>query len=276
MPLSILDSVSEAGSSAKPNEDRVGSGRNAAWVLDGATDVYPEPFLPAHNDVHYLVDRLGDLLADRARHEIGTGAEPLLSSLAAEVCRDIAAHGFPGNRTHPTCSLGLLLDHGDSVELARIGDTTIVTSGAAGVELSTTFYNHREAAAVAAAGPTGLSGPDARAALLRRRHEYITGAHPEGVFSGHPDALLRTYSTSVPWGDASHVLLCTDGFARAITDYKLFRDWRELIQSTLDDSLGTIAKAIREAEQHPDAESSTAHFKKSDDIAAVLCARVLS
>src|SRR5262249_2386413 len=153
---------------------------------------------------------------------------------------EIAEHGFPAERTHPTCSLGLLLDHGETLELTRIGDTTLVAVGTDAVQLSTTFFNQREATAVAAAGPGGLSGSEARAALLRRRHDYITGVHPEGVFSGHPDAHLVTHSEFVAWRDASHVLLCTDGFARAVTDYGLFPDWPTLIQAALGDSLAAI------------------------------------
>ncbi|MBS2963953.1 protein phosphatase 2C domain-containing protein [Actinocrinis puniceicyclus] len=272
MPFSVLDSISEPGGT-RANEDRTGSSPHAAWVLDGATDVYTEPFLPAHNDVHYLVDHLGELLFDRTRQGADTPADALLNRLAAEIGDDLAGHGFPAERTHPTCSLGLLLDRGDTVELARIGDTTLIAVGADTTELSTTFYNQREAAAVAAAGPSGLSAPEARAALLRRRHEYITGVHPEGVFSGHPDARLRTHTAFLPWRDANHVLLCTDGFARAITDHGLFPDWPTLINEALSESLAAIAKAIRDAEHRPDAQHAAAHFKRSDDLAAVLCAR---
>ena len=272
MALTILDTVSEPGG-AKPNEDRVGHSPSAAWVLDGATDVYPEAFLPAHNDVHYLVDHLGNLLTKHttAGHEIG--AHALLTDLACVLSRDIHAHGFPADRTHPTCSLGLLLDHGESLELARIGDTTLIVTGDNPVELSTTFYNQREAAAVNAAGPEGLATTDARTALLGRRHQYITGVHPEGVFSGHPQALLRIHSHTLPWHGVNHVLLCTDGFARAITDYHLFPDWSALIDAALADSLAAIAKAIRDTERHPDTATSGAHFKRSDDIAAILCER---
>lgn len=311
MALTILDTVSEPGS-AKPNEDRIGHSPNAAWVLDGATDVYPETFLPAHNDVHYLVDRLGEFLADRTaglgaediaeatadlRAEVGLGvgfdssenddvevsakngetagsaSHKLLEALSDALRQDLAAQGFPADRTHPTCSLGLAIDHGDTLELARIGDTTLIVTGDQPTELFTTFYNQREAAAVDAAGPAGLTTDDARAALLRRRQEYITGSHPEGVFSGHPDAHLRIHSRILPWQGAHHVLLCTDGFARAITDYHLFPDWPTLINAALADSLTAIAKAIRDIEQRPDTATAGAHFKRSDDLAAVLCER---
>ena len=276
MGLRILDTVCESGG-MKPNEDRIGAAADAAWVIDGATDVYPEPFLPAANDVHYLVDGLGDRLRHAARPSVD--AERMLTEISADLGREISGQGFPADRVHPTCSLGLAIDHGDTLELARIGDATLVAIAGhenqggrpAITELSTTFYNQREIAAVRAAGPQGLEAHDARAALLLRRREYITGVHPEGVFSGDPSAALRLHRTSVKWSQARHVLLCTDGFARAITDYALYPTWRELLDAALRDSLAAVAKAIREVERRPDPSDSPQHFKRSDDLAAVLC-----
>lgn len=271
MAIEVLDSVSEPGG-AKPNEDRLGFGPHAAWVLDGATDVYPQPFLPAHNDVHYLVDRLGDYLTEHAA-AITVNPETLLDHLSKRMRDDLAALGFPRDRTHPTCSLGLLTDRGDTLELTRIGDATLVATGSIVTVLDTDFFNHREAAAVAAAGPAGLSGADAHTALLGRRQEYITGVHAEGVFSGHPDAQLRIDSTLLDWDGIEHVLLCTDGFARAVGEYSLYPDWPTLINHALDGSLASIAKAIRDHEHRADLSLSRSHFKTSDDLAAVLCRR---
>ncbi|MBR7838423.1 protein phosphatase 2C domain-containing protein [Actinospica durhamensis] len=276
MSLRVLDTVCEPGG-AKPNEDRVGAAADAAWVIDGATDVYPEPFLPATNDVHYLVDGLGNELRRALRPAVDV--ERTLTEISAEIGRDIRGHGFPADRVYPTCSVGLAIDHGGTLELARIGDATLVAVGEevdsgedAGVtELSTVFYNQRETAAVRAAGPQGLDAQDARDALLLRRREYITGVHPEGVFSGDPSAVLRIHRVRLKWNAARHVLLCTDGFARAITDYGLYSNWRDLIDAALRDSLATVTKAIRDCERQPDFSASRRHFKRSDDIAAALC-----
>jgi len=268
MALEILDRVSDAGS-AKPTEDRIGHSRIAAWVIDGATDVYPEPFLPAVNDVHYLVDAVGAKLSQI--DEPTPTAEELLAHLADAVREDIAARGFPAGRTHPTCSLSVALDREDELEFARIGDVTIIAVGDELTELSTDFYNQREIAAVAAAGASGLDSDNARHALLRRRREYITGVRAEGVFSGDPDAVLRVQRATVGRDEVRHILLCTDGFARAITDYQLFPNWPSLIEAALRESLSAIAKAIRDIEHHPEHDLTASHFKRSDDLAAMLC-----
>ena len=58
---------------------------------------------------------------------------------------------------------------------------------------------------------------------------------------------------------------------RSIIDYHLFPDWTTLIKAALSDSLAAIAKAIRDIEHHPTPAAGQAHFKRSDDLAAVLC-----
>jgi hypothetical protein len=75
------------------------------------------------------------------------------------------------------------------------------------------------------------------------------------------------------WDEVDHVLLCTDGFARAITDYQLFPSWPALIEAALGESLTAIAKAIRDIERHSDTGARRRHFKRSDDLAAILCTR---
>lgn len=270
MALRILDTVSEPGGT-KPNEDRAGHNTDAAWVIDGATDVYPEPFLPAVNDVHYLVDSLNERLSHTVHAE--TDPEAALTRISRDLSHDIRAHGFPSDRVHPTCSLGLAIDHGETVELTRIGDATLIAIGATTAEVSTNFYNQREIAAVSTAGPQGLASVGARDALLGRRREYITGVHREGVFSGDPKAVLRIHRTRVHWDAATHLLLCTDGFARAIIDYGLYSSWQELIDAALHDSLAAIAKAVRDIEHGPEAGTGGRHFKRSDDLAAILCAK---
>lgn len=276
MGLRILDTVCEPGG-GKPNEDRLGFVSDAAWVIDGATDLQAEPFLPAFNDVHYLVDAVDKGLADAVR--ASADVDSVLTELSASVGWEIQQLSFPADRVQPTCSLGLVVDHGDTVELVRIADTTLVAVGPGagsdtGVrELSTTFFDQREMDALSVAGSGGLDSRDVREAMLRRRREYMTGVHPEGVFSADPAAVLRIHRARLDWREVRHVLVCSDGFARAITDYGLYPGWAELVDAAVRDSLAAVAKAIRAVERGPDAGATRRHFKRSDDLAAVLCAK---
>lgn len=274
-----MDEVVAAGGHGL-NEDRLGHHGDVAWVIDGATSLEESAFLPAPSDVQWLVDSLGRRLAGLPPATGFADASELIEAVAAGTEREIADLGFPADRVHPTCSLGLLIDRGEDFELARVGDATCVAIGDGGaIEVSTEFFSHREAAAVADAAGGGLDRADVRTKMLARRDGYIRGAWPESVFSGHPARGIRDHGATASWRGIDHVLLCTDGFARAVVDYELYPDWRSLVAAAAKRGLAAVAAEIREFEHGIEerrisgtAAVSDGHFKTRDDVAAVLVA----
>jgi len=105
---------------------------------------------------------------------------------------------------------------------------------------------------------------------LGRVAHYMAGRLAESVFSGHPKARLKFQSALVDSDSVSHVLLCSDGFARAVLDYGLYRDWPELFQAAIDSGLETVIDGIRAFERKHIAAGTTNHFKRSDDATAIL------
>jgi hypothetical protein len=265
--LNVLDAVGSAGNASRPNEDRYGFSGDWAWVIDGATDVEPDAFLPAPSDVLWLVDRVGELLHAKGAQEQHLGADDVLHTLARQVGDDMRALGFPADRIHPTCSVGLLRAGTDGVELARVGDPTCLAFGRRTVEVSTTFFGRREAQAIERANGADLADTDARDGIRRRRQMYIRGAFDESVFSGHPEAVLRIQTECLDPGRAEYALLCTDGFARAVVDYHLYPNWRTLLRTALDSGLSAVLERVR---NHEATALSGGHFKKSDDVTALL------
>jgi len=265
--FNVLDSVISAGDASRPNEDRYGFSGELAWVIDGATDLEPNSFFSAPSDVVWLVDRLNALLQSKGVEGQQPAADGLLRILAQEIGEEMKALGFPADRIHPTCSIGLLRSAFDGTELARIGDPTCLAFGPRTVEVSTTFFGRREAQAIERANGGGLADTDSRDGILRRRQKYIRGVFNESVFSGHPEAVLRIQTEFVGPGQAEYALLCTDGFARAVVDYDLYPDWRALLRSALESGLSAVLDRIRAYEA---AGPTGAHFKKSDDVTALL------
>jgi hypothetical protein len=270
--MRVLDSICDPGLGGRANEDRVGFAGNIAWVLDGGTSVADDVFLPAASDVQWLVDRVQDRLNTYGHDEFEGSATDLIWSLRVEIATELAELGFPADRLHPTCTIGVALDRGDRIELCRVGDPTLVVGGRTPVVLHTSFFDRREASAVAAAEKGSLSAADAREGIVRRRLEYIVGSHEESVFSGHPDARLKTGSIVVPAADVDGVLLCTDGLARAVLDYEIFAGWEDLVDAAREKGLDSVLAAVRNYE-HGRGRHHGGHFKESDDAAAILLAK---
>lgn len=267
--LKVIDSISCAGAESRPNEDRYGFSGGGAWVIDGATDLENDSFLPASSDVLWLVDRVDELLRTKEAEDHYPGARAVLRDLSRQIGEEMHSLGFPDDRIHPTCSIGFLHADADRIELARIGDPTCLAFGDRTTELSTTFFGRREAQAIERANGTDLSDMDSRDGIRGRRQKYIRGVFRESVFSGHPEAVLHVQTELLSLRSVKHLLLCTDGFARAVVDYGIYPDWSSVLQAALKSGLQPVLDRIREYEATAE---SGAHFKKSDDVTALLIA----
>ena len=265
--MRVSDAVTTAGG-ARANEDRVGYAGRLAWVIDGATDLYADAALPAASDVQWLVDTIAERLRQAGADGYSGGGAALLDEIARYICDQMAAFDFPSDRVPPACSLVLAADCGESYEITRIGDATAVVAGADSMVLGTDFFDRREARAVAAER-AGAAAERVTAGKHWRRLETMTSGGLESIFSGHPNRALRPHTIAGSWEDISGVLLCTDGFARLITDYRLYGKWSEVMVDALDKGLACLEKMLREAEADP-TSARPGRFKRADDAAALL------
>ncbi|MET8318491.1 protein phosphatase 2C domain-containing protein [Micromonospora sp. NPDC005189] len=262
--MKVGEAITSAGGT-RANEDRVGHRGTLAWVIDGATDLYDDTVLPADSDVQWLVDTIGERLAQAGAGDYRGSAAALLTSIAADVAREQAALSFPASRVPPACSIAVCVDQGIGYDLARIGDATAVVDGVRPVVLSTGYFDRREAAAVA----TNEGEADrVVAAMHQRRLHTMTSGDVESVFSGHPHRQLSPHTACGEWTHTDCILLCTDGFARLVTDYGLYRSWTQVIPDARDRGLHYLEKLLRDAENEPGSRGG--RFKRADDIAALL------
>jgi serine/threonine protein phosphatase PrpC len=263
----VRDVIATAGA-VSANEDRAGHAGGLAWVIDGATDLYGDTATPAASDVQWLVDTVAERLRLAGWNGYDGSASSLLDEIARYVCDQMAALDFPTDRVPPACSLAVVADHGESYEITRIGDATAVIAGAQPALLATDFFDRREADAVAAQR-SGVVPDDVTAGKHQRRLETMTAGGAESIFSGHPDRVLRSHTLVGEWRRTSAALMCTDGFARLITDHSLYAGWNDVIANALDKGLAYLEKMLRDAEADP-ASVQLGRFKQADDAAAVL------
>jgi len=266
----LIDSAGLPGASGRLSEDRFGAAGNLAWVIDGASDFRNERHLPAASNVHWLVDRVHEALRERGAAGSVVSGTGLLSELQAEIAAELARYDLREMRQHPCCSLALLVVRPGFVEIVRVGDAVgFLRGGSLELEVSTGFFDAREAAAVERAKTLELTAEEITSAMYRRRAEYIRGINGESVFSGHPEGNLFAHSLLVPRrGAGLVVLLCTDGLARAVTEYRLFPGWPALLDACLGKGLEAVIAELRAFENA--AASVPGKFKRSDDVAAVL------
>ncbi|BCJ62767.1 protein phosphatase 2C domain-containing protein [Micromonospora endophytica] len=262
--MRVQTAITTAGGT-RTNEDRVGYAGSLAWVIDGATDLYPDAALPAESDVQWLVDTIGKYLSEAGAQGYRGAAAALLEAAADDVARRQKVLDFPAERVPPACSIALCVDQGPGYDISRIGDATAVIAGPEPVVLATGYFDRREAAAVA----TGETDPGrVTAAMHERRIFTMTSGDDESVFSGHPRRRLRPHGVAGAWVASDAVLLCTDGFARLVTDYGVYPDWQPVVHDAIERGLPYLEKLIREAESGPDGRAG--RFKRADDVAAVL------
>ncbi|MFY1635194.1 hypothetical protein ACN27F_18285 [Solwaraspora sp. WMMB335] len=104
--------------------------------------------------------------------------------------------------------------------------------------------------------------------MQQRRRHTMTSGDVESVFSGHPQRRLVPHRITADWAGTGHILLCTDGFARLVTDYQLCPGWSEVVAEARERGLAYLEKLIRQTESDPTVSGD--RFKRADDVAAVL------
>ena len=72
MHFDLLQSISLAGDISVPNDDRAGSARGHAWVIDGATDLGPPGLVGAQGGAAWLASVAQAAFTGSVADTIGT------------------------------------------------------------------------------------------------------------------------------------------------------------------------------------------------------------
>lgn len=266
------------------NEDGYGVlGRSgeveAAWVFDGVTGINGRNYLPAATDAAWIVERAhSHLLAlaggDAALPEI---LEQLVARLVAdwaEVARGIM---LPDKYDPPAACLILVKRYGGTWKALRLGDSCLLSREAGGdhrvhaASPNNAFDNwlSQEARKRRDAGVL-----DIKALLAEFRPQLQAGRAKRNQPGGYSILECSGAALSMPeyldLGAPSDILLCTDGYYRAVDHYHLYDDGG-LISSSAGDA-AAVLKEIRAVEYFdPDCQRFL-RFKPADDATAVALA----
>ena len=278
--MKLAGAVSEA--SGRINEDGFGyigdpDNVTAAWIFDGVTGINGRNYLGAESDAQWLVSKAHDHLLRLAGQQIEL--PDLLSELVCGLIADWDAVSvgldLPPNYDPPAACLILVKCYGTEWRALRLGDSCLLAREP--------DRNHR----IFAASPNNifdhwLSGEarkrrdsgvlDIKALLAEFRPQLLEARAKRNQPDGYSILECSRASLLMPeyigLAQPAEILLCTDGYYRAVDHYLLHDD-----ASLLDASLAGVERvlaAIRAAEASDPACERFLRFKPADDATALM------
>lgn len=258
MHFDLIQSISFAGSTATPNDDRYGATPRRAWMIDGSTDLGPPGLMGNQAGAAWLA-----ATASRAFAAADDGA--LADTLSHVYARTAAAYTAERVRDPiddwelPSAAfLAIALTDG-TLDLAWLADCTcVILRGDAIARLGPQpNTDETEQARIHAAGP------ERPLEMLRtermRPARYILGVDPAHL------AFVDYLRVPVESGD--EVLLMTDGMAALVDDYGM--PLASFVAMLRTQGLPALAARLRAIEADDGARARYPRFKGSDDATAL-------
>jgi hypothetical protein len=278
----MAGAVSEG--SGPVNEDGWGfvgtvGGIEAAWVFDGVTGINERNYLPAGSDAQWFVTRAHDHLLRLA------GSNAALPSLIAALvelligdCHEVSAGlDLPEDYDPPAACLVLVKRYAETWQAARLGDSCLLARADDGshriVAASPNNVFDRWLAREAAKRRTA-GVPDVKRLLGEFRPQLLEGRRTRNTPGGYSileaSPAAKRFAEYFDLGSPSDILLCSDGFYRAVDHYGLHGD-EELIDACIaPGGAKAVLRQVRAAEaDDPDCKKYP-RFKPADDATAVM------
>jgi serine/threonine protein phosphatase PrpC len=251
----------------------------AAWVFDGVTGINPKQHLPGDNDAAWLVRvATAYLLANAAKP---VALQDLLKGLVETLIaawRDVSKSlDLPHDYDPPASCLVLVKRYGESWQSLRLGDSCLLsreTGGGHRIHAASpnNTFDHWLAAEAKLRRESGQL--DIKALLAEFRPQLLAARkkrnQPDGYSILEASESALTYAEYGDLGTPEAMLLCTDGFYRAVDHYQLYDDVG-LIETCLEqDGVTKILAQLRETEAADPHCLRYLRFKPADDATALV------
>ncbi|ALM84915.1 protein phosphatase 2C domain-containing protein [Bordetella sp. N] len=266
MHFDLIQSLSIAGKTSVPNDDRIGCGERHAWVIDGATDLGPPGLMGPQGGAAWLA---------ATAHKAFTGAGGTIENICAAVFDQVAAAYERERRRDPVARwevpraafAAIAIDE-DGLGCACIADCVILHRSAQGVAFLTPEPDrHIEQAEAAALGPgAGASGVSSPEVLADRRASRDRANVALGIDAEQIKAHTHYARAKLTPGD--DLFLLSDGYAALIDTYHRY-DAARLVARIQEHGLVPLAEELRRIEEEDDGCLRYPRFKPSDDASAL-------
>lgn len=281
--MRLLGAVTEG--SGAVNEDGFGwlgtpEDVSAAWIFDGVTGINRRNVLGEGTDARWLVTRADARIRELAAREMPLDA--LLAELVAGLIADFAAASasveLPRDYDPPAACLILVKRYGSRWQALRLGDSCLLVRDGDGRQRihaasPNNALDHWLTREVRKRRDAGIL--DIKALLAEFAPQLKDGRakrnRPDGysILEASRDALAMPEIIDI--GQPAQMLLCTDGYYRAVDHYDL-HDAAGLMDAS-SAGVEAVLAALRAAEAgDPDCRRFP-RFKPADDATAVMLAR---
>ncbi len=278
--VKLLGAVSQG--SGAVNEDGFGvialdGDVSAAWVFDGVTGINGHNYLDGGSDAQWLVARAHAHLLDLAARDVAPPAllEELVRLLIADWTQVCAGLELPAAYDPPAACLILVKRYGDRWQALKLGDSCLLAREtgsdhrihAASPNNAFDHWLSREANKRRDAGIL-----DIKALLAEFRPQLQAGRAKRNQPGGYSILECSEATLAMPeyvdLGSPSDILLCTDGYYRAVDHYGLHDDAGLLDASAA--SVDQVLSSLRAVEAADPDCLRYLRFKPADDATAVM------
>ncbi|MGX9706550.1 protein phosphatase 2C domain-containing protein [Laceyella tengchongensis] len=277
-----LHSISNPNPDKNKNEDLVSSFQNVYWVLDGAS-VPNGLMVPSKIDTKWYVEQLDKGI----KKALTSFTEPYqLKEVLHYAIQYVLDHSnlreyrSVANFVLPSSTVAMVKINNKQMEYLVLGDSYIVTDISdsircftdnrlenVGVEMRSEI-NH-----LLQSGNGYHSDSINNIKMNLVKLEVSSRNQKDGywIASEKPDAAYHAMTGTLEIKTkGKHVLLMTDGFARAVTTLDLFKSWGELLKFVNNYGLDKCLELIRSKESADPQGQTYPRFKQYDDASALL------
>lgn len=233
--------TAERAAPGRETEDRVLVLPNAVVLLDGVTSTRP----PTRNGGWYATE-LAKELAERLPTD-----QDLADVLATAIKTLTTSYDLnPGDS--PACTVAITRWTDDKIETLVLADSPIVAfSQTTTVIADTRLANLR---------------PTTKKPITEWRNK------PGGywVAEADPEAAHQAVRTTLNRHDVQNMIMATDGVSCGVDDYKIFKNWDEVLRTAITKGLTAVLDEVRAAERADPDRTRWPRHKTHDDQALAL------
>lgn len=251
---------------------------SAAWVFDGVTGINQLDFLGGGTDAAWLVAKADGHL--RTLASLDLPLRDILSKLVQDLIADFKAAtkdlDLPGDYDPPAACLTIVKRYGGAWQALRLGDSCLLARGSDAASISVAAspnnaFDHWLSTEALKRRDAGML--DVKELLAEFRPQLMQGRKLRnsqggyGILEASPSAV--EFAEYFDLGTPREILLCTDGYYRAVDYYALHSEESLLEASLASGGVDDVLHSIRSVEASDPACVKYLRFKPADDATAV-------